>query len=184
MAYTRTTWVESETALSPANMNNIEDGIEEALAKVGGNAEMWSYISNLVYPVGAIYMSASPTDPATLFGGVWVPWGSGRVPVGIDTEQEEFNLVEKTGGSVTHSHTNPSTGSTVLTEAQIPSHSHAVGGRVGVRDYGGESAITTVGSLRTGTTGGGQGHDHTMGNTGTESSLQPYITCYMWKRQA
>lgn len=29
MAYTRTTWVESETPLSAQNMNNIEDGIEE-----------------------------------------------------------------------------------------------------------------------------------------------------------
>ena len=31
MAYSRTTWVEEVTPLSAANMNNIEDGIEEAL---------------------------------------------------------------------------------------------------------------------------------------------------------
>ena len=29
MAYTKTTWVSGETALSADNMNNIEDGIEE-----------------------------------------------------------------------------------------------------------------------------------------------------------
>lgn len=33
MAYSRTQWRESETALSAENMNNIEDGIQEALAK-------------------------------------------------------------------------------------------------------------------------------------------------------
>lgn len=33
MAYTRTNWVTSETPLSAANFNNIEDGIEEALEK-------------------------------------------------------------------------------------------------------------------------------------------------------
>lgn len=42
MAYTRTTWVESETPLSAQNMNNIEDGIEELQAqkvdKVSGKA--------------------------------------------------------------------------------------------------------------------------------------------------
>ena len=31
MAYVRTRWVSEETALSADNMNNIEDGIEEAL---------------------------------------------------------------------------------------------------------------------------------------------------------
>lgn len=33
MAYSRTQWRESETALSADNMNNIEDGIQEALSK-------------------------------------------------------------------------------------------------------------------------------------------------------
>ena len=31
MSYSRTTWINDETALSANNMNNIEDGIEEAL---------------------------------------------------------------------------------------------------------------------------------------------------------
>lgn len=34
MAYTRTNWISEETALSAANMNNIEDGIEEAKADI------------------------------------------------------------------------------------------------------------------------------------------------------
>lgn len=34
MAYTRTIWRTGETPLSAGNMNNIEDGIEEALNKI------------------------------------------------------------------------------------------------------------------------------------------------------
>lgn len=38
-----------------------------------------------VYPVGSIYMSVKATNPGTLFGGTWVAWGSGRVPVRFST---------------------------------------------------------------------------------------------------
>lgn len=35
-----------------------------------------------MYPVGSIYLSVKNTNPSTYFGGTWVAWGSGRVPVG------------------------------------------------------------------------------------------------------
>jgi len=54
---------------------------------------------NKIYPIGSIYMSIDNTNPSDLFGGTWVAWGSGRVPVGVDTTQDSFNIVEKTGGS-------------------------------------------------------------------------------------
>jgi hypothetical protein len=50
------------------------------------------------HPVGSIYESTVNTDPGTLFGGTWVAWGQGRVSVGVDTSQSEFDTVEKTGG--------------------------------------------------------------------------------------
>ena len=67
-----------------------------------------------VYPVGSIYMSINNIDPSTLFGGTWETWGTGQVPVGVDTSQTEFNAVEKTGGETTHT----------LTQNQVPSHNH------------------------------------------------------------
>lgn len=76
MSYTRTTWQNGETALSAANMNNIEDGIEEALAGVGDAMEgvtealaVTRDILNIIYPVGSIYMSVNTTNPGTLFPG-------------------------------------------------------------------------------------------------------------------
>ena len=56
---------------------------------------------NLVYPVGAIYMSVNPTNPWAFPRTAWAEWGKGRVPVGVDTSQTEFNKAEKTGGTKT-----------------------------------------------------------------------------------
>lgn len=131
---------------------------------------------NLIYPVGSIYMSVNPTNPSELFPlTAWAEWGKGRVPVGVDTSQTEFNKAEKTGGSK----------SVTLTTDQIPSHTHKV---PKPEWYGTTSEPDTgFGLLRTknpnkdgsdgfvsASAGGGKAHNN----------LQPYITCYMWVRTA
>ena len=73
--------------------------------------------SKAIYPVGSIYMSVNATNPSTYFGGTWVAWGAGRVPVGINASDSNFNTVEKTGGAAT----------VTLSASQIPSHTHAKG---------------------------------------------------------
>ena len=54
------------------------------------------------WPIGSIYISVVNTNPSQWFGGVWESFGSGRVLVGVDTSQTEFNTVLKTGGEKTH----------------------------------------------------------------------------------
>jgi hypothetical protein len=120
-----------------------------------------------LYPVGSIYMNASSgTNPGTLIGfGTWVAFGAGRVPVGIDSGDTDFDTAEETGGAKTHT----------LTVDEMPAHTHSVpnsGSQNNSFDSG-----TTVGNDVTGTsgsTGGGQAHNN----------LQPYIVVYMWKRTA
>lgn len=135
-------------------------------------------IVDMVYPVGSIYMSVNPVNPSTFFGGSWAAWGSGRVPVGVDTSDTSFNTVEKTGGEKTHT----------LTTAEIPSHTHSAvplaAQRGNIRMYlhanvGFNSGSEAIYSMESGSndyptsaTGGGSGHN----------IVQPYITCYMWKR--
>lgn len=154
-----------------------------------------------MYPVGSIYMSVKNTNPSTFFGGTWVAWGSGRVPVGINTADSNFNTVEKTGGAST----------VALTTAQLPSHSHAKGtlatasagahthnlqnqkaawgtnsgNRVLVDATSGYTALTNK------TTTSAGAHTHTIsgstaaaGSGSSHNNLQPYIVCYMWKRTA
>lgn len=136
----------------------------------------WLSVMNVIYPVGSIYMSATMSTVAqvqTALGGTWVKWGAGRVPVGIDTSQTEFNSVEKTGGEKTHT----------LTVNEMPSHSHGIysvdtgSGSVGKRDglyWQGGWWGNSTGSPNVGNTGG----------NGAHNNLQPYITCYMYKRTA
>ena len=126
------------------------------------------------YPVGSIYLSVNNTNPGTLFGGTWVRWGNGRVPVGVDTSQTEFNAVEKTGGEKQH----------ILTVEEIPEHTHE-------KDVSGTLVNNAITGLQTGgnfwNVGISNSGDHSFNirNTGggkAHNNLQPYITCYMWKR--
>ena len=58
----------------------------------------------LLYPVGSIYSNvAVATNPATLLGfGTWTAFGAGRVMVGLDGDDEDFDTVGETGGAKTH----------------------------------------------------------------------------------
>ena len=111
----------------------------------------------------------STTAPATLLGmGTWAAFGAGKVPVGIDASDTDFDTVEETGGAKTHT----------LTISEMPAHTHSYDKQVTstdalsihdtVRTTGGNTGATT------GSTGGGTAHNN----------LQPYITVYMWKRTA
>lgn len=133
-----------------------------------------SWVLTNAYPIGSIYINVSGTNPGNLLGGTWVQWGSGRVPVGVNTNDGNFNAVEKTGGQ----------SEVALTTEEIPPHAHmfwALQWNQGIgntmllegHDVSGENkAITDVSC---GLSDGG---------TKAHNNLQPYITCYMWKRTA
>ena len=130
---------------------------------------------DFVYPIGSIYLSINSTNPSKGFGGTWVAWGTGRVPVGVNTSDSSFNTVEKTGGEKAHT----------LTVQEMPSHNHSINSCM----FQGENHTNAkLASARSDSSwnsnnqsesslspsGGGQAHNN----------LQPYITCYMWKRTA
>lgn len=120
------------------------------------------------YPIGSIYTSVNSTSPSVLFGGTWVSFGSGRVLVGIESDSVEFDTVEKTGGSKTHT----------LTVNEIPAHTHtytqpdapvsAIVAGVTL------DSLTRTANVSSGSTGGGASHNN----------LQPYIVVYIFKRTA
>lgn len=138
-----------------------------------------------IYPIGSIYMSVNSTNPSNLFGGTWVEWGSGRVPVGIDSSDSDFSSVESTGGAKTHT----------LTESQLPKISGSFslhGQESGTNIYGvsGHFSGTYMGGkykAPNGTTAAAYSHaniTYSFGGGSSHNNLQPYITCYMWKRTA
>ena len=125
------------------------------------------------YPVGAIFTTTvayanSAAVVAAIGGTTWTAFGAGKVLVGVDASDTDFDTVEETGGAKTHT----------LTISEMPAHTHsydrqntstdAISIHDIVRTTGGNSGSTT------GSTGGGTAHNN----------LQPYITVYMWKRTA
>jgi len=67
------------------------------------------------WPVGSVFIAIVPTSPATLLGGgTWTAFATGRMLVGIDAGQTEFDTVEETGGEKTHT----------LSAAEMPVHTH------------------------------------------------------------
>ena len=128
--------------------------------------------TDLIYPIGSIYLSVNATNPSKYFGGTWVAWGTGRVPVGVDTTQTEFNAVEKTGGSKyiqQHKHSFRVVKDQVTaSDGELPKANDKAGRNSGWTSYKTDSGVGSV-------------TDVTTGNSG---NLQPYITCYMWKRTA
>lgn len=149
--------------------------------KITGNLNINGILKNnnktildLTYPIGSIYMSIKSTNPSSLFGGTWIVWGSGRVPVGVDTSDTDFDTVEKTGGEKTHT----------LTVSEIPVHKHNLKTSTSSPSSGtghfqllkeegwSVSPIHEINGTETTSVGGDQSHNN----------LQPYITCYMFKR--
>ena len=183
------------------------------------------------WPVGSIYISVKNVNPTKYFGGTWAVFGTGRALVAVDANNTNFNSVEKTGGSASHTHTQGATGaatgnttSTAISIAQMPSHNHGQDGHTHAMNayqdtiasggynnngnqwganfiYGGQPSSWGFSNVPTfytksatpgiWSTGGGQGHTHGLNShthtnpkTASASSLQPYITVYMWKRTA
>jgi hypothetical protein len=161
-----------------------------------------------LYPIGSIYTNATnATNPGTLLGfGTWVAFGAGRVPVGFDSGDSNFNAAEKIGGSknaIVVAHTHTFSGNTNTTG----NHTHGAWsnstadssdvknwGRGDARSVGASNDSST--GYRTTLAGSGVNglstegnHAHTIsgttasaGSSGTNANLQPYITVFMWKR--
>lgn len=129
----------------------------------------------LMHRVGDIIFSTSDENPSTIYGGTWVAWGKGQVPVGVDTSDSDFNTVEKTGGSK---------------ECELRALIGAVGGNVNTIGYDSEPVVSGYGSydmvLDASAGAKPQGASNTTrvvkSDGKSPTTVQPYITCYMWKR--
>lgn len=125
--------------------------------------------TDLIYPIGAIYLSVSATNPATLFGGKWEQIKDRFLLAAGDTYSNG-----STGGEANHK----------LTVAEMPSHKHQIktnnddfnnsagGGNYGTTHDGANSWYNT--NWYTENSGGNAAHNN----------MPPYLTVYMWERVA
>ena len=183
---------------------NIAGSRHRLILKYDASNTVWVLINpaetGTLYPVGSIYTNAAvATNPGTLLGfGTWEAFGTGRVMIGIDSGNALFDAVGETGGSANSPAVNSTTGSTAITIAQMPAHTHpgAAHSTSGIGDFVIQGAQGLLSRLRgyvtpststsfVPTQGGGAGHTHSITNgTTTNANYQPFITVYMWKRTA
>ena len=117
-----------------------------------GSAISRTTYANLFAVIGTVY---GVGDGSTTFN---IPNLKGKVVVGFNSSETEFDALGETGGAKTHT----------LTSAQIPSHTHQVTASANTGGTGTGWADLTAGSesvTTDGGTGGGQAHNN----------LQPYM---------
>jgi microcystin-dependent protein len=214
LLFTAGTWdqivdyVDTNVTTEAATGAEIDAGTEAnkhvTPAAIADSYLLLTEILGAVYPIGSIYTSIVSTNPNTLFGfGTWSAFGAGKVLVGLDSGDTDFDTAEETGGAKT----------VTLTSAQsgLPSHNHtqnahthtqdahlhdiwapsknlaASGSAIGNefvgsgKDAGGETRSTTATNQNTTATN----NANTAANASeAHSNLQPYIVVYMWKRTA
>lgn len=183
---------EIEQAISTA-VSNAVAGLRSAIR------DYWETI----YPVGSIYITTSDTNPSVLFGGRWEAYGQGKVLVGLQAGDTNFNKVGKTGGSKTQTiHIDWEHYHDILIDGVPITHSGLIftgaelDGTSSQRNYvitpevpaTAEDVVPgklqdipvrrVINPLIAGTQGG------TQGETQTINKLQPYITVRMWRRIA
>lgn len=139
------------------------------------------------YPIGSIIQTTDADfSPAKEYGGVWERFAKGRVIVGFDEDDVDFqyetdsagNIVYddhgkpkmKTGGEKTHK----------LTTEEMPSHSHLIGTQYPNSSGSAmpwlyySSCVNPYSWTPSNYTGGNQPHNN----------LQPYEVAYIWRRVA
>jgi len=167
------------------------------------------------FPVGSVFISVVSTNPATLLGyGTWSAIAAGRVLVGLDSGDPDFDTVEETGGEKTHT----------LSVAEMPIHKHVQDAHNHTQDAHShtQNAHNHVYPSQTAATGGATSYEHgTLDTSSTEAeatettnnatatnqdatatnqaatatnqnegsgtahnNLPPYLVVYMWERTA
>lgn len=115
------------------------------------------------YPVGAIYLSVTDANPASLFGGTWERIG-GRFLLGADSTY----AAGSTGGEAARQ----------LTTSEMPSHNHTLD------NYNTTGRATSSMTVQANDKKGYSGNVNTLytGGNKARNDMPPYLVVYMWKR--
>ena len=93
------------------NSSDATSGVLNELADItlNNNKKRFreTYIGNLMFPIGSIYISTNEVDPKHLFGGTWEKFAAGRTLIGSGGNTAEGTVgIDKgpQGGTIQHNH--------------------------------------------------------------------------------
>lgn len=131
-----------------------------------------------IYPVGAIYLSTSATDPGTLFGGTWQ-----RIQDRFLLAAGSSYAAGATGGAATHT----------LTKAQLPNTKLRIGQDMSAFGISATWYLTYQNQNGTGAdasaklaanANGAWAYTEALGSGQAHNNMPPYLAVYVWKRTA
>lgn len=124
------------------------------------------------FPINKVEVFFDAEDHSNFLGFQWEKVSQGRIPIGLDTSDTDFNTIGKTGGEKEHT----------LTIDEMPQHEHKM-------FTGGGSAWTwtTSWSQNNGKNSwnGMAGNQMTLvGGNQAHNNMPPYIVMAFWRRIA
>ena len=160
--------------------NQNETDLDNAYAKAVGENDYAtvSEITNIIYPVGSIYITTNNQNPGEYLGGEWESFGEGKTLVGIDSSDSDFSTVEKTGGNKAVKLDNKNMPQRVTISVKLTNNYSILSGmkwtsaNANKDDY----FLSTLRDFRA----IGEDYEYEV----PISVMQPYIVTYMWKRIA
>ena len=179
-------------AATATNTVNAMKGQPNGIASISVSGELeqappQSVMFLAAHPIGSLFETTISTNPGTLYGGTWAAWGGGRVPVGVNTADSDFNTVEKTGGKKTERHEfkvgyKGYFGSTVGSDDNMIQAYKYSTSSYGTYAYEGSTQASVNAGIQASTNTRDVAQASSTGDTSETSIVQPYITCYIWKR--
>ena len=142
-----------------------------ATAAQGAKADTALQNVSTAWPVGSVFISVVSTNPATLLGfGTWSAFAAGRMLVGLDSGDTDFDTVEEVGGAKTKTIAqanlpNISTGAgTAHTHIQ-DAHTHTQNSHNHTQDAHTHSVLS-----QTATTGSAESYEHGTKDTSSAAA--------------
>lgn len=135
--------------------------LKEAFNKLVGE------LNENMFPIGFRMFINNDKDYSKHLGFTWQKVAKGRVLVGLDENDTDFNEIGKKGGEKTHT----------ITINEMPSHKH---GALGITTTGDRVNYFSIGGAN-----GGTGDITAIQNSGNDeahNNLQPYEIVNIWER--
>ncbi len=136
--------------------------------------KIWKIFGVEMHPIGDVVINTTGVNPGNRFKGTWELISIGRMLIGVDPNDIDFNASKKTGGAKTHKH---------FSGIVNYNNSDAIGYRSEAQNVYGFSE-KVVGWDRSAVASYSTNRNVRKYYTSTENNIPPFYAVYIWERVA